>query len=72
MENNDRLLSLMKEAVELVLEAQEKRKGHREGKISEAEARHLLSDNEVQFNNVQRQIKEEMGKKDWHGGSRSL
>ncbi len=62
MENNDRLLSLMKEVVELALEAQEKRKRHREGKLSDAEVSQFSRDNETKFNDVQRQIKEEMGK----------
>ena len=62
MENNDRLLSLMKRAVELMRESQEKRKEHREGKISTAEASQLLKDNANQFSAVQQQIGEEMKK----------
>jgi hypothetical protein len=62
MENNDRLLSLMKRAVELMRESQEKRKEHREGKISNAEARQILKDNADKFNAVQQQISEEMKK----------
>ncbi len=63
MGNDDRLLLLMKEAVALALEAQKKRKGQREGKISDAEASHFLRDNAMKFDDVQRQIKEEMGKR---------
>jgi len=62
MENNDRLLSLMKKAVAMARESQEKRKEHREGKISVAEASQFLKDFENKFNAVQRQISEEMKK----------
>lgn len=67
MENNDRLLSLMKKAVEMVRDSQEKRKEHREGKISDSEASQLFKDFENKFNSVQRQISEEM-KKQGTGG----
>jgi len=60
MENNDRLLSLMNKAVELMRESQEKRKEHREGKISDAEATQFLKDYTEKFSEVQRKIKEEM------------
>jgi hypothetical protein len=63
MENNDRLVSLMKKAVELVQQAQVKRKELREGNMSDAEASQFLKDNAMKFNEVQRQIKEEMGKR---------
>ncbi|MGE5799898.1 MAG: hypothetical protein ACM337_06180 [Syntrophaceae bacterium] len=63
MENNDRLVSLMKKAVELVQQAQVKRKELREGNMSDAEASQFLRDNAMNFNEVQRQIKEEMGKR---------
>ncbi len=62
MENNDRLLSLMKKAVEMVRESQEKRKKHREGKMSDAEAIQFSKDFENKFNAVQQQISEEMKK----------
>ena len=62
MENNDRLLSLMKKAVEMVRESQGKRKEHREGKISDTEASQFLKDFENKFNTVQQQISEEMKK----------
>ncbi len=62
MENNDRLLSLMRRAVELIRESQEKRKEHREGKISSEEASQFFKDNAHQFNAVQQQISEEMKK----------
>ena len=62
MGNNDRLLSLMKIAVELMRESQEKRKEHREGKISNAEASQFLKDYANKFNAVQQQISEEMKK----------
>jgi hypothetical protein len=62
MENHDRLLSLMKKAVEMVRESHEKRKEHREGKISDAEASQFLKDFENKFNAVQQQISEEMKK----------
>jgi hypothetical protein len=60
MENNDRLLSLMNKAVELMRESQEKRKEHREGKISDEEATQFLKDYAEKFSEVQREIKEEM------------
>jgi len=63
MENNDRLVSLMKKAVELVQQAQVKRKELREGNMSDAEASQFLRDNAMKFNEVQRQITEEMGKR---------
>ena len=63
MENNDRLVSLMKKAVELVQQAQVKRKELREGNMSDAEASQFLRDNAMNFNEVQQQIKEEMGKR---------
>jgi hypothetical protein len=62
MENHDRLLSLMNKAIELMRESQEKRREHREGKISDAEANHFLKDYAEKFNEVQRQISEEMKK----------
>ena len=62
MENNDSLLSLMNKAVELMRESQEKRKEHREGKISDAEANQFLKDYAEKFTEVQRQISEEMKK----------
>jgi len=62
MENNDRLLPLMKKAVELMRESQETRKEHREGKISDAAANQFLKDYAEKFNEVQRQISEEMKK----------
>jgi hypothetical protein len=62
MENNDRLLSLMNKAVELMRESQEKRKARREGKISDAEASQFLKDYAEIFNEVQRQIGKEMNK----------
>ncbi|HET6490855.1 MAG TPA: hypothetical protein VFG28_13960 [Syntrophales bacterium] len=62
MENNDRLLSLMNKAIELMRESQEKRKECREGKISDAEASQFLKDYSEKFNEVQRQIGEEMKK----------
>jgi hypothetical protein len=62
MENNDRLLSLMNKAVELMRESQEKRKEHREGKISDAEASQFLKDYDDKFNAVQQQISEKMKK----------
>jgi hypothetical protein len=62
MENNDRLLSLMNKAVELMRESQKKRKEHREGKISDAEASQFLKDYAKKFNEVQLQISEEMKK----------
>ena len=63
MENEDRLVSLMKKAVELVQQAQVKRKELREGNMSDEEAGQFLRDNAMKFNEVQRQIKEEMGKR---------
>jgi hypothetical protein len=63
MENDERLVSLMKKAVELVQQAQVKRKQLREGNMSDAEASQFLRDNAMKFNEVQRQIKEEMGKR---------
>ena len=60
MDNNDRLLSLMNKAIELMRESQEKRKEHREGKISDAEAMQFLKDYAEIFSEVQREIKEEM------------
>jgi flagellar biosynthesis regulator FlaF len=62
MENHDRLLSLMNKAVELMRESQEKRREHREGIISDAEANQFLKDYAEKFNGVQRQISEEMRK----------
>jgi hypothetical protein len=62
MENDDRLLSLMNKAVELMRESQEKRKEQRDGKISGAEASRFLKDYADKFNEVQRQIGEEMKK----------
>ena len=62
MENNDRLLSLMNKAIELMRESQEKRKEQREEKISDAEAMHILEDYAEKFSEVQRQISEEMKK----------
>jgi DnaJ-domain-containing protein 1 len=62
MGDRDRLLSLMKTAVELMRESQEKRKEHREGKISDAEAKQFLKDYTDQFNAVQQKIGEEMKK----------
>ncbi len=62
MENNDRLVSLMKKAVELVQQSQVKRKELREGNMSETEASQFLSDNAMKFSEIQRQITEEMGK----------
>jgi hypothetical protein len=62
MGNNDRLLSLMKVAVELMRKSQEMRKEHREGKISNAEASQFLKDYANKFNAVQQQISEEMKK----------
>ncbi len=53
----------MKKAVELVQQAQVKRKQLREGNMSDAEASQFLRDNAMKFNEVQRQIKEEMGKR---------
>ncbi len=64
MKNNDRLLSLMKRAVELMRESQQKRKELREGKISNAEASQFLRENTDQFNAVQQKISEEMKKVD--------
>jgi len=63
MENDGRLVSLMKKAVELVQQAQVKRKELREGNMSDTEANQFLRDNEMKFNEVQRQITEEMGKR---------
>lgn len=60
MEHNDRLLSLMKQAVDLVRDAQEKRKELREGKITGAEASQFLKEWENEFNAVQNRIGEEM------------
>ncbi len=62
MENNNRLLSLMKSAVELMRESQEKRKELREGKISNAEASQFLRDHTDKFNEVQQKISEELKK----------
>jgi hypothetical protein len=62
MGDRDRLLSLMKTAVELMRESQEKRKEHREGKISDAEAKQFLEDYTDKFNAVQQKISEEMKK----------
>jgi hypothetical protein len=62
MGNNDRLLSLMKIAVELMRESQEMRKERREGKISNAEASQFLKDYANKFIAVQQQIGEEMKK----------
>jgi hypothetical protein len=62
MENNDRLLSLMNKAVELMRESQGKRQACREGKISNAEASQFLKDYAEKFNEVQQQIGEEMKK----------
>ena len=62
MESNARLLSLMKEAVDLMRASQEKRKKHRQGEISDAEASHLLKEYAERFNHVQQQIMEEMKK----------
>ncbi len=62
MEDNARLLSLMKRAVELMRASQEKRKQHREGMISDAEASHYLKEYADTFNCVQQQIMEEMKK----------
>ncbi len=64
MKNNDRLLSLMKRAVELMRESQQKRKELREGKISNAEASQFLRENTDQFYAVQQKISEEMKKVD--------
>ena len=52
----------MNKAVELMRESQEKRKEHREGKISDAEANQFLKDYAEKFTEVQRQISEEMKK----------
>jgi len=60
MEHNGRLLSLMKKAVELVREAQEKRRALREGEITGAEASQFLRAWENEFNSVQNRISEEM------------
>lgn len=60
MEHNGRLLSLMKQAVELVRGAQEKRKELREGKITDEEASRFLKEWEIEFNAVQKDIGEEM------------
>ena len=62
MDNHDRLLSLMNKAVELMRESQVKRREHREGKISDAEASQFLKDYADEFNAVQQQISEEMKK----------
>jgi Flp pilus assembly protein TadB len=62
MENNDRLLSLMKEAVKLMRKSQERRKEHREGKISDAESSQSLKDYDERFHKVQQQISEELKK----------
>jgi flagellar biosynthesis regulator FlaF len=62
MENHDRLLSLMNKAIELMRESQEKRREHREGIISDAEVNQFLKDYAEKFNEVQRQISEEMKK----------
>ncbi len=62
MENKDRLLSLMKTAVELMRESQQKRKELREGKISDAAASQFLKDRANKFNAVQQQIGEELKK----------
>jgi hypothetical protein len=62
MENNNRLLSLMKKAVELMRESKKKRKEHQEGKISDAEASQFLNDYAKIFDEVQQQISEEMKK----------
>ena len=62
MEDNARLMSLMKRAVELMRASQEKRRDHREGKISDAEASRFLKEYADKFNSVQQQIMEEMKK----------
>jgi hypothetical protein len=62
MENNNRLLSLMEKAVELMRESKEKRKEHQQGKISEADASRFFRDYDKIFNEVQQQIKDEMKK----------
>lgn len=62
MEDNARLQSLMKEAVELMRASQEKRREHREGKIPDAEASRLLKEYSEKFNSVQQRIMEEMKK----------
>jgi hypothetical protein len=62
MEDNARLMSLMKRAVELMRTSQEKRREHREGKISDAEASLFLKEYADKFNAVQQQIMEEMKK----------
>jgi hypothetical protein len=60
MENNGRLLSLIKKAVELMRESKEKRKDHQEGKISDADASQFFRDYDKKLTEVQRQISEEM------------
>jgi len=60
MEHNDRLLSLMRKAVELVREAQVRRRALREGKITGAEASQFQQEWENELNTVQNRISEEM------------
>lgn len=60
MKHNDRPLSLMKEAVELMRKSQKRRKEYREGKISDAESSQSLKDYDERFHKVQQQISEEL------------
>ncbi len=62
MDHTDRLLRLMKQAIELMREAREMRAQHELRMISDEEARAFLKTNAEQFNAVQKEIKEEMRK----------
>jgi hypothetical protein len=66
MEDNKILLSLMKEAVELMRESKAKREEHREGKISDAESSQFFRYYVRKLNEVQQQISEEMKKNNSH------
>ena len=62
MEYNGRLLSLMKEAIELMRKSQERRKQLREGRTTDVESSESLQDYAERFHRVQQQISEEMKK----------
>lgn len=63
MEHHQKLMSLMKRAVTMMRESQEKRKEHREGKLSSAELNEFLVDYAEKLQEVQRQISEEIRKR---------
>ena len=63
MENNQKLMSLMRQAVTMMRESQEKRKEHREGRLASAELDEFLCDYAEKLQEVQRQIGEEIKKR---------